>query len=85
MVQLLSAAPTAMGTVVEDGVMHEAGEGGGEGGLPVQGFPLGLSLGGCFLLQLRQPPLLLLDHLLTWAMRRQPQLSAPHSAPGHCR
>lgn len=66
MVQLLSPGPHAVGMVVmEDGVMHERGVGGGEGGLPVQGFPLGLSLGCRFLLQLCQAPLLLLDHLLT--------------------
>lgn len=61
--------------------MHKRGEGGGEGGLPVQGFPLGLSLGGRFLLQLRQPPLLLLDHLLTCAMGRRRRLSTPCSEP----
>lgn len=60
-----------MGTVVvEDGVVHEPWEGSGEGGLPMQGFPLGLCLSSCFLLQLCEPPFLLLNHLLTCAMGR---------------
>lgn len=72
MVQLLSSGPNAMGTVVvEDGVMHKWWEGSREGGLPMQRFPLGLSLGSCFLLQLCQPPLLLLNHLLACAMGRE--------------
>lgn len=71
MVQLLSPGPSTMGTaVVEDGVVHKPGEGSGEGGLPMQGFPLGLRLGSCFLLQLCQPPLLLLNHLPTCATPR---------------
>lgn len=57
--------------VVQDGVMHKRGEGAREGGLPVQGFPLRLSLSGRFLLQLRQPPLLLLDHLLACTAGRR--------------
>lgn len=86
MVQLLGPGPDAVGTVVvEDGVMHERGEGSGEGGLPMQGFPLGLSLSSCFLLQLCEPPLLLLDHLLTCATgRRQRQLSTLWRARGRC-
>lgn len=60
-----------MGTVVvEDGVVHEPGEGSGEVGLPMQGFPLGLRLSSRFLLKLCQATFLLLNHLPTCAMQR---------------
>lgn len=52
--------------VVQDRV-HERGEAQGacqERGCPVQGIPLALSLGRRSLLQLSQPPPLLLNHLL---------------------
>lgn len=72
MVQLLGPWAHTVGVVVmEDGVMHERRVGGRKGGLPMQGFPLRLSLGRCFLLQLCQAPLLLLNHLLTCAPGRR--------------
>lgn len=61
---LLPALPARQ--VVQDGV-HERREARGpgrEGGRPMQGVPLALSLGRGSLLQLSQPPPLLLDHLL---------------------
>lgn len=53
--------------MVQDGVVHEWREARGPGGKgchPVQGIPLALCLSRGLLLQLRQPPPLLLDHLL---------------------
>ena len=55
---------------MQDGVVHERREArgpGGEGRRPMQGVPLALRLRRCFLLQFRQPPPLLLDHLLPCA------------------
>ena len=52
--------------VVQDGVVHDWGEARGacQGGCPMQGIPLALSLSCCFLLQLSQSPPLLLNYLL---------------------
>lgn len=68
--------------VVQDRVVHEWGEARGtrwEGGRPVQGIPLALCLGCCFLLQLSQSPPLLLNHLLPCRRDRQELQWAPHS------
>lgn len=68
-VRVLALIPTLPPSwqVVQDGVVHKWGEARGahwERGCPVQGIPLALCLSRCFLLQLSQPPPLLLNYLL---------------------
>lgn len=58
--------------------LREARGPGREGRGPVQGVPLALRLGRRLLLQLSQPPPLLLNHLLPCRSDRQESRWAPH-------